>query len=217
MADSVAGKVILTTVTIIAGLSVGLAFHYNTKGGTANPYRDEYGSGWPTITNTAQLVVDSDIIITGTIASATYRGWMSGYVNNQLQLLPGGDPDVSGFGLPVTDYQITPDYVFLDDGTIAEQDPVVLRLFGGDSTNTNAMQNPCAEDDMVPLNDVDETFLFFLASNPDTSYGLLYGASSRLDLSGTDTLATWCTPRVISWTENVAPSAFLSEVVAALP
>jgi hypothetical protein len=83
--------------------------------------------------------------------------------------------------IPVTDYLLTVEDVIRDDGAIASEKPVVLRMIGAASLDTKGL----TKDTEFPYSYVGDRRLFLLTPNPDgKTYGLRFGPWSRLILDG---------------------------------
>jgi hypothetical protein len=124
-----------------------------------------------------ELSGKSDLIIIGTVGRIVREGTFAGYdKNGSIKAKDQDFPDIPL--VPFADYEVTVEQVIKDNGTVQSGKPFVLRMPGMREANDKV-----ALDAEYPMSAPGDHHLFFLTQNPDkTSYGLLYGPYSRLDV-----------------------------------
>ena len=87
--------------------------------------------------------------------------------------------------LPFTDFEIIVEQVIRDDGRIAQEEPIILRM---PSTATAELKALTQNSD-YPLSYTGDRHLFLLSPNPDgETYGFYYGPWSRLTIDADENL-----------------------------
>lgn len=159
-----------------------------------------------------ELVNDSQLIVIGTIDSVnqqtTYKGYdLSGrLLEGKAAKHPLEKEGIKHPDIPITDYHLKIDEVILDDGELIKSGKkVVLRVLGSISENTSPNQ------DLMPK--IGDKNLFFLAKNPDGSYGLQHGDWSRLVITEQVVRRSNHQKSIIRFDDKeYTPSVFLQEV-----
>jgi hypothetical protein len=115
----------------------------------------------PRATNAEQLILFSQIVLVGTIASIDQEVFFGGY---------GEDGQPESFtdeeGTPYTDYMVEVERLLKGDGIVEEGATFTLRLFGhANPTGTQVL----SIEPVLP--NVGDSMLFALGKNPDHTYG----------------------------------------------
>jgi hypothetical protein len=93
------------------------------------------------------------------------------------------DPSLTDLhNIPATDFRLHVEEVLRDDGTIAADEPVILRIVGFATEELAASE--IMQKSEFPLSYTGDRHLFVLGRNPDGTYGLTYGPWSRLIIDG---------------------------------
>ncbi len=169
--------------------------------------------------NMTQAVEFGDLIIEGEITAENFLGQTGGYANGALVL---GTPDPfsqgSGIRWPLMEYTIRVDTIHKGSEGVDVGDLIYLRMEGAPGTGDGCSGDPRLFDEYpLKLEPVGSTGLFVLTETSDLqAYGFMFGESSRLDISGSKVMTTSCSPRVVPFTSNTTPTAFLAELAAAI-
>lgn len=129
---------------------------------------DETVASWPYPRDLAELLSKADVVVTGSVERIAFVGDVAPY---------DAGPSYTGRRIRVSDYEIRPERVLLDDGTVATGRALVVRVLG----------SPGPDEARMPflLPKVGERSLFFLKVHPDrATYGLYFPAASRILLDG---------------------------------
>jgi hypothetical protein len=137
---------------------------------------------FPMPRNLTDLIDNADVIVIGTVGKIVDEGAFEGYdQDGNFIRSTDFDPDnlsIDDTALPFVDYVIQVEKVIKDDGTIKSNRPVILRMPGNRT-------GKIPTDSEYPMSAPGDHHLFFLSRNPDRkSYGLYYGARSRLTING---------------------------------
>lgn len=104
--------------------------------------------------------------------------------------LTSGQPMGAAYGLlpariPATDFHLEVEEIIRDDGTVAANEPLILRVPG--IIDENVMRLGITQSSHYPYTFTGDRYLFLLTRNPDGTYGLYHSPWSRLIVDG-DTL-----------------------------
>ncbi len=189
------------------------------------------------------FVVESAIVISGTIVNRSFLGWTTVNYSGPDDTLVIEAPDVWSIkATPYVEitaetesgqetirvhnasrgwqaysaYAIRVDHVFKSDGSIAPNHEITLHKLGTlDGANAHGGPTP-------PL-DVGDSFLFALVKAPDgIHYAQHFAGASCLTLGGAtggrgDVYETWNKPEVVRFSEHRKVDDFLAELEDALP
>lgn len=139
---------------------------------------DSPGFLFPVPHSLTDLVRSADLIVIGTVGPIVNEGVFEGY-DRDGNLIQPDNFDVNNLSihdtaLPFVDYIIDVQEILKGNGTSALDKPIILRM-PGKRTGEIVVS---AE---YPMSVSGDHHIFFLSQNPDgQSYGLYYGARSRL-------------------------------------
>lgn len=178
---------------------------------TPNPTQPpvDMGYGFPVPASVEELTQQAQVIVVGRIGPMVQQGTFAGY-DNAGSLLAPTNRQAQGVPSAFVDYEVRVERVLKDDGTLKRQAPLILRMPGNRTT-------PIDPDDEYPMSAPGDQHLLFLSQNPDrTTYGLYFGAWSRISIDRTVATASngQRTP-VRFGGQTWSPSAFMAEVMRA--
>lgn len=128
-----------------------------------------------------ELINQATLIFIGEVGPIEqYLAVIGYYGPNGELVLPESDAD----GAPMTDFHLHVDEVLQDDGTIAADEPIILRVPG----HVTEEMKQSSQAGLFPVAYTGDRYLFLLSPHPDgKTYGFYYGPWSRLIIDG-DTL-----------------------------
>lgn len=178
-------------------------------------------TGAPAPSDMAMAVEFADLIVEGEIIDESSLGVTYGYADGELLV---GTPDSSHLSsnlqIPLMEYLIRVDVIYKAPAGLSVGDEISLRMEGepglGDGCDSAA--DPSLFDEFpVKLEPIGVSRLFFLLPQSDgLAYGMMFGGSSRLDLTGTDVMTTDCHPDVVRFSNDTSPVGFLAELAAVI-
>ena len=165
------------------------------------------------------LLDKSGVIVVGTVDSVVRSGALKSYneadnarVDKYLDELKDAGEPLPNIYPPYTDYLITVDTVFLDDGTIDSEKPLILRMLGRHGMSSSANETPS----ILSLPNIGDKRLFTLSANPDgMTYGL-HGWWSHFVTDGDKVTYSDDLRTPIGFTDKVKPDDFFKELQAAI-
>lgn len=190
------GIVLVTAVAAAAAIGAWTRAELGSTDATV-----EVGSGtalFPEPADLAELVARADVIVVGTVVRTVFTGELAPY---------DAGPGYAGRRLPVTDYEIRPDRVLVDDAARAQTRLLVLRVFG----------QPRGDDSKAPfpMPKIGDRDLFFLTANPDPStYGLYFATSSRIRIDRSVATYSDGARSDIPFAPGLRPDEFIARVLS---
>jgi hypothetical protein len=162
----------------------------------------------------ADLVFESEIVITGTVESYSNLGRFHGFDTGGGLIPEGSYPSTEVLEPPAIDYvsfQVRIDAILKDNGQLAIGSTIPLLEHG------EYFENGACNELSPPISRVGEQYLYFLSKQPDNvHYGIPFGEFGRLDLTGQYVLETGCESHSILFGSS-DPGEFLVEVQSHLP
>jgi hypothetical protein len=152
-----------------------------------------------------ELTQHADLIVIGTVGSIVDEGQFLGYdkAGNRRDKDPDA-PDVPP--LTYVDYEIVVEQVLKGGEGHKTGNPVILRM-------PSKRTGPVEADAEYPMSAPGDHHLFFLTRNPDKkTYGLGYGAWSRLMIDGSVVRYSDGKRSPIDFTEAGTPDEFIKKV-----
>lgn len=156
-----------------------------------------------------ELVDPADVIVVGTVGDVVSQGELSGYGQDD-KARNQSPTDPASPAIPITDFRINVERVLLDDGTIEQGKPLILRMLGEPSTGADRTSE-------FPQTVVGVKYLLVLSQNPDgATYGPYYGPYSRLFLTKSGVTYSNGSRTLVEFTDRRDPDTFLADLTTAI-
>ncbi len=136
------------------------------------------GFRWVVPHSVQEIVDRASLIVIGEVGEVVEQYNLAGVGQDGKPM--GADYGLYPAQFIAADALINVDQVIRDDGAVADQAPIVLRVLGVIDEFSRAI----SQDSYYPFTYTGDRFLFLLTRNPDGSYGLYHSPWSRLIVDG---------------------------------
>lgn len=208
-------RLVLEVALALIAAAVAIVISTASSQSTGTGHQGNVESVGP-LADLAAMVASADIIVIGELDSIVKSSTFTGYnaygtaipvpTWTTTIIQPTHTPRPYN-AVPFTDFFIDDSEIIKDD---APSNPLILRRLRSLLSNATQVAVDIVSD--YPMGQVGEEYLFFLNTNPDSTYGLRHGPWDRLIISGEEVTYSDGDQTPVPFASGMTPSEFVQAV-----